>query len=205
MTRFSLAKWCGRGRTLICISAVFTSVGVVGPANAQTSVNRLRFDIGTGVLLGRGAGVLHGRTGAAAAAQFSGNVWNRGPRSLMLALNVSTFAVLNNTDDCVVPAGNPGGGCLEDFPGATTTGFLLGFENRFGDAASVRLLVGPSLYAGNKQKTGVEKTGVMSRVDFTTPIHSHFAFVVWGHAGVMSLENKPNGVPLLFGIGLRLQ
>ena len=185
--------------------AVLLSAAVVHPVNAQQSSNPIRFDIGTGVLIGRGAGELHGRTGAAAAAQLSGNVWTHGPRSLVLALNLSTFAVLNNKDSCYTSVSNPSVGCLQDFPGATVAGLLGGVEHRFGDDVSVRLLAGPSWYTGYKKGTGVGKSSVLSRFDFTAPIRSHFAFVVWGEAGLMPLENKPKTAPLLSGIGLRLQ
>ncbi|MEO7361813.1 MAG: hypothetical protein ABI120_15890, partial [Gemmatimonadaceae bacterium] len=115
------------------------------------------------------------------------------------------FSALDNTDDCTVPVGNPGGGCLADFPGATGVSALVGIEHRFGDEISVRLLAGPSLFAGYKAKFGVEKAGALSRLDFTVPAHARLAFVVWAQLGIVRLEKGPSGKPLFFGLGLRVQ
>ncbi len=165
----------------------------------------MRFDIGTGVLIGKGAGARDTRGGAAAVAQLTGNVWTRGKQSVLLAANVSTFRTLNLEERCIIPIGNPGGGCLADFPGATGVSALVGVEHRFGDGIAVRLLAGPSRFAGYKAAFRVGNSGALSRLDFTAPAHARVAFVLWGQAGIMQLENGPSGKPLIFGLGARVQ
>jgi len=201
----SSSKKFGSGCALLCGSVLIAGVGLVGPAHAQKASSPVRFDIGTGVFTGRGAGVRDARAGAAAVAQLTGNVWTRGNQSLLLAANLSTYSTLDSGDDCTVPVGNPGGACLADFPGATGVSALVGFEHRFVDGISVRLLAGPSLLAGYKAKFGVETAGALSRLDFTVPAHARLAFVMWGQAGIMQLETGPSGKPFFFGLGLRVQ
>lgn len=124
---------------------------------------------------------------------------------MLLGANLSTFSTFDLADDCIIPVGNPGGGCLADFPGATGVSALVGYEHRFGDGVSVRLLAGPSLFAGYKEKFGVKKSGAFSRLDFTVPAHARVAFAVWGQAGIVRLEKGPSGKPIFFGLGLRVQ
>lgn len=185
--------------------AVLIIVAVTMPAAAQDTPRRFRFDIGTGVLTGRGAGVQQQRSGFSAAAQLSVNAWSNEKYSLLAGVNLSTFSYLGNTDDCRVPISNPTGGCLAQFPGATAVAAVIGVERRLGANMSFRLVAGPSTYTGYKKKFGVGASGGMSRLDFTVPIRAPVAFVAWGQAGVMPVENKPNGVPFLYGIGLRVQ
>ncbi|MEO7362897.1 MAG: hypothetical protein ABI120_21370, partial [Gemmatimonadaceae bacterium] len=90
MSPASSCKRFARVRALLCGAVLLASAGFVRPAPAQKFSSPARFDIGTGVFEGRGAGARDARAGAAAVAQLSGNVWTRANQTLLLAVNLST-------------------------------------------------------------------------------------------------------------------
>ncbi len=190
-------------RSLVRVVAVLFAVGLASPLSAQEGPS---VDLGTGLLSGFGGGHRYYRFGAAVAGQVVGKPKSKGAYSLLVGFNAALSLILHNSDEClialpVVPEMPVR--CVPDFPDAGVFSVVTGVERRLGRNIAVRALVGPAVY---RPFDGLHaKWGAQSRVDIAFHTSSRVAFVLWAQPGLMPIEKSPVGVPLLYGLGMRVQ
>jgi len=102
-------------------------------------------------------------------------------------------------DKCLIV--KTGTGCAPDFPSLTTWSALAGWESGRAGQASLRLLVGPSVYSAS----GSASLGATVRADIATPTLVHFALAATGRRSFVStLLGGATGL-WAAGIGVRLR
>lgn len=189
-------------RTLFPLSFVMCFAALPTSVRAQLGPS---LDIGTGLLHGFRSGDRQARFGASAAAQFAARVKSRGPLTMLVGVNAAVFVNTSGSGVvCVVldPSESETNRCLGDFPDARVFTVQAGMEHQVGTGIAFRFLAGPALY---KAWDLHARWGAQGRADVALHSRSHVAMVFWTQAGVMPVDNAPVGVPLLFGLGLRVQ
>lgn len=199
----------GKWQVRFVVACSMIALACAGWANAlpaqESQSRRFSVDLGTGFFTGKGAGVRAERNGFTGTLQVAREVLTRRSTSVLVAFNVSPFAIIDLGDSCTVlipPNGEPSGGCLPNFPSGAATGVLLGVEQRWGGKVALRLLAGPALFNATHSSG---RAGVQTRADLAVPANKHAAFVVWGQNGFMTLKGQPRARVPMFGAGIRLQ